>query len=239
MKDAWDKKATNYTRYNGELSEFQREFFAKVEEFGVDFKDKTLIDVGCGTGVYTLHLANLCKSVTGLDLSTKMLECMTEDAKKFGILNLRAIESGWDEFNEDKIYDIAFSTMSPAINSIEGFDKFINCGKTRVFMWWNKQRHSNVLERFYQIYGNREWSNKFPQLEYHLDMRKIPFKSHILNEVRSRDLSLEKVYADTIWHLEIGNVKFDENEVKDELLKMSKDGKINEIVTASMKLLVF
>ena len=239
MRDIWDKKAPNYTRYNGELSRFQQEFFAKVEEFGVDFKGKTLIDIGCGTGVYTLYLANLCEKVTGLDISEKMLECMKDDAKKFGVSNLRAVESGWDDFNENKIYDIAFSTMSPAINSVEGFDKFIRSGKTHVFMWWNKQRHSSVLEKFYEIYGEREWSDRASQFEYHLTRLKIPFKSQILNEVRQKDLSLEKAYTDIAWHLEIGNIKFDENEVKNELLKIAKDGKITETVTSSMKLLVF
>ncbi|QKG28446.1 class I SAM-dependent methyltransferase [Campylobacter sp. RM16187] len=239
MKSSWDKKAANYSRYEGELNEFQRRFFNKLDEFGIDFNDKTLIDVGCGTGVYTLYLSNLCKNVTGLDLSTKMLECMREDADKFGVSNLRVVESSWDDFNEDNVYDIAFSTMSPAINSIEGLDKFIRTGKKRVFMWWNKQRHSSVLERFYKIYGERQWSERLPYFEYHLDMLKIPVKSHVFNEVRTRDISLEKMYEDMIWHLEIGNLKFNKQKVKDELLSICKDGKVTETVTSSMKLLVF
>lgn len=240
MKSSWDKKAANYSRYEGELNEFQKEFFDKLDKYGIDFKEKTLIDVGCGTGVKTLHLAKMCKNVTGLDLSTKMLEVMSDDARKFGISNLRIVESDWTSFKLDQIYDIAFSTMSPAIATVEDFDKFTSAGKQRVYLWWNKPRNSDLINKFYEIYGERKgWFDRASGFEYHLQMQKIPFKSEIIQEVRSKDLSLQEAYENVTWHLEIGEIKFDEKALKNELEKQSINGKITETISSSMKLLVF
>ncbi|MDO5045560.1 methyltransferase domain-containing protein [Campylobacter sp.] len=240
MKSAWDKKANSYPRYEEKLNKFQQEFFDKLDEYGVDFTDKTVIDVGCGTGVKTLHLAKMCKNVTGLDLSTKMLECMREDAKKFGISNLNIVESDWTSYEVDEIYDIAFSTMSPAIVDIKDFDKFMNAGKKRIYLWWNKPRRSSLVDKFYEIYGHRkDWFDRASSFEYHLQMQKIPFKSEVMDEVRTKELSLQEAYENVTWHLDIGNIKFDENSVKKELLNISVNENITETVSASMKLLVF
>lgn len=240
MKSAWDKKALSYSRYDGKLTGFDLEFFDKVREFGVCFEGKTLIDVGCGTGVKSLHLAKMCKSVTAVDISTKMLEVMSEDAAKFGISNLQIHESSWSDFKLDQSYDIAFSTMSPAIGTNEDFDKFLNCARQRVYLWWNKPRNSDLVNKFYEIYGQRkDWFDRASSFEYRLDKQKIPYRSEILNEVRTKILSLENAYENISWHLEIANIKFDEKALKNELKQMSVNENITETITSSMKLLVF
>ncbi|MBR7047080.1 MAG: methyltransferase domain-containing protein, partial [Campylobacter sp.] len=73
-KNLWDEKAKNYDKFSGNLSEFQIKFFEILSKFGVDFKDKTLIDIGCGTGIYSLYLAKICKFILGVDSSKNMLE---------------------------------------------------------------------------------------------------------------------------------------------------------------------
>ena len=131
MKEMWDKKAASYPRFTGAPSEFQTRLYAKIAEFGVKFDAKSLADIGCGTGVHTLLLADICREVTGMDISDEMLKIMLEDAAKFGVSNLTAVQSDFKNFNPNRVYDIAFSTMSPAISDEEDFEKFINLGKQR------------------------------------------------------------------------------------------------------------
>ena len=150
MKEMWDKKASSYTRFTGKPSIFQRQLYAKIEEFGVKFENKSVVDIGCGTGVHTLLLAQICREITGMDISGEMLKVMLEDAAKFNILNLTAVQSDFKNFNPNRVYDVAFSTMSPAIADDEDFSKFINLGEKRVYLWWNKPRYSSVLELFYE-----------------------------------------------------------------------------------------
>ena len=72
----WDKKAKTFPRYKEDLSAIQKESFGIFEALGLDFNGKSLIDVGCGTGVWTLHLAQKAKTVLALDASAAMLEIL-------------------------------------------------------------------------------------------------------------------------------------------------------------------
>lgn len=47
----WDKKAKNYARFSPTLNTIQRQSFEEFQKLGLDFKDKSVIDIGCGTGV--------------------------------------------------------------------------------------------------------------------------------------------------------------------------------------------
>lgn len=239
MKEMWDKKAESYTRFTGELSEFQKIFFAKLKELGVEFEGKSLIDVGCGTGVHTLYLAGLCSRVTGVDSSEGMLKVMREDAKKFGIKNLSVVQSDFESFNSFERYDIAFCTMSPAISGKDEFSKFISLGDERVRLWWHKPRFSSVLNRFYEIFGSKNKSPKPDGLEEFLLERKIEFKSCILNEERLAVRSLDEAAQNVSWHLRMDGLPADETFIRNELLKLERNGAIEEKILSSMKLSVF
>lgn len=56
-KNQWDKKAKNYNRYNPDNSRFEAKVIHRIEELGIDFSQKNILDVGAGTGVYTIRLA--------------------------------------------------------------------------------------------------------------------------------------------------------------------------------------
>ena len=84
----WDKKAKNYSRYNEDKDSFEQRVFSALDSLQIDFTNKTLLDVGCGTGVYTLHLAKKCLHVEGLDSSNEMLEILKFDAKNLNLTNI-------------------------------------------------------------------------------------------------------------------------------------------------------
>ncbi len=78
----WDKKAKSYARYNQKLNSIQEQSFKELEKLNISFKDKKIIDIGCGTGVWTLYLAQNAKETTALDNAKAMLEILKEDANK-------------------------------------------------------------------------------------------------------------------------------------------------------------
>jgi len=53
-------------------------------------KDQDALDFGCGTGLVTLRLQPLVKSITGADSSRGMLAMLEEKARKQGLKNVRA-----------------------------------------------------------------------------------------------------------------------------------------------------
>ena len=239
MKEMWDKKAASYPRFTGAPSEFQTRLYAKIAEFGVKFDAKTLADIGCGTGVHTLLLAGICREVTGMDISDEMLKIMLEDATKFGVSNLTVVQSDFKNFHPNRVYDIAFSTMSPAISDEEDFEKFINLGKQRVYLWWNKPRNSSVLELFYEGSEKRCFKEKANFFEEYLRRENIAFNSCVLEESREQKRTLEEMTQNALWHLEIANFAHEENAVRSRLESIAQDGFVTEKIVSSMKLLVF
>ena len=239
MKEMWDKKAASYTRFTGKPSVFQRQLYAKIEEFGVKFENKSVVDIGCGTGVHTLFLAQICREITGMDISGEMLKVMVEDAAKFNISNLTAVQSDFKNFNPNRVYDVAFSTMSPAIADEEDFVKFINLGEKRVYLWWNKPRYSSVLELFYEGSQRGCFKEKANFFEEYLRRKNIAFNSCVLEESREQKRTLEEMTQNALWHLQIANFAHEENAVRSRLESIAKDGLVTEKIVSSMKLLVF
>ena len=239
MKEMWDKKASSYTRFTGEPSVFHRGLYAKIAEFGVKFENKSVVDIGCGTGVHTLFLAQICREITGMDISGEMLKVMVEDAAKFNISNLTAVQSDFKNFNPNRVYDVAFSTMSPAIADEEDFSKFINLGEKMVYLWWNKPRYSSVLELFYEGSQRGCFKEKANFFEEYLRRENIAFNSCVLEESREQKRTLEEMTQNALWHLQIANFAHEENEVRSRLESIAKDGLVTEKIVSSMKLLVF
>ncbi|MCZ6117222.1 class I SAM-dependent methyltransferase [Campylobacter ureolyticus] len=238
--EIWDKKAKSYSKFDGNLNEFQIRFFKILKDFDVSFKDKTLVDIGCGTGIYSLYLAGICKMVLGVDSSTKMLEELNLKKAEFKINNLQTINSDFKNFQTADKFDIAFLTMSPALQNKDDFNKFMDLGNLRIYLNWEEFKISTMLEPFYKLYDRKtKDKNKAVILKNWLDENKIAYKTEILEEVRISNRTFDEAFENIVWHLEISDVKFDKNEIKNTLLKMQKDGFIEDVIKSKMRVLVF
>jgi len=58
--------------------------------------DQTFLDIGAGTGRWTLPAAQHVKSVTALEPSDSMLEMLYENIEKAGIQNITVIQGRWE-----------------------------------------------------------------------------------------------------------------------------------------------
>ncbi len=238
--EIWDKKAKSYSKFDGNLNEFQIRFFNILKDFNVRFKDKTLVDIGCGTGIYSLYLAGICKMVLGVDSSTKMLEELNLKKTEFKINNLQTIKSDFKNFQTADKFDIAFLTMSPALQNEDDFNKFMDLGNLRIYLNWEEPKNSSMLEPFYKIYKrNDKNKNTASNLQNFLINNNISYKTEVLKEIRSANRSFNEAFENTIWHLEINDIKYDEDEIKNTLLKMQKDGFIEDVIKSKMRVLVF
>ena len=89
-----------------------------TEQRIVDSND-TVLDIGCGTGTYGLPLAARCSHVTELDGNLTAIKVVEERAAQAGLTNIRMVCKLWEEFNEEKQYDVVLSAMCPAICNFE------------------------------------------------------------------------------------------------------------------------
>ena len=75
-------------------------------------KDHRLLEVGCGTGEFSIAAAKKCKEVVALDISKKMLEYAGEKAYEAGINNIRFVNSGFLSFdNKEEPFDAIVTSL--------------------------------------------------------------------------------------------------------------------------------
>lgn len=110
IKGHWDKRGSDYDRSPGHgiHSEHEKEAWKSLlrQALGTENEKLDILDVGCGTGVISLLLAELEHSVTGIDLSEGMLEKAKEKARNF---NLPIVFKNGDAENlpfEDEAFDV-------------------------------------------------------------------------------------------------------------------------------------
>lgn len=236
----WDKKSKSYSKFDGKLNDFQKNFFNILSDFNVNFENKTIVDIGCGTGIYTLNLAKICKNIIGIDSSTGMLSELNKKIEEFKFDNVKTILSSFDDFNTNYKFDIAFLTMSPALNDENDYEKFINLGNLRVYMNWEEPRKSTLLDPFFELYGKKDLGkNRAVYLQNYLESKNTSYQTEILNETRTIKRNFKETCENVFWHLEISGLKFDKNEVKRIIQNQIKDGFINDTVKSKMRILVF
>ena len=89
IKERWDKRGSDYDHSPGHgiHSEREKEAWKSLlrQALGTENEKLDILDVGCGTGVISLLLAELEHSVTGIDLSEGMLKKAKEKARTFSL----------------------------------------------------------------------------------------------------------------------------------------------------------
>ena len=99
-ENSWDKKSESYAKFSGELGAFGKRVFEILRSWGVSFAGKSVLDVGAGTGVYSLYLASLGAKVTAIDSSEGMLRELRRSAEEFGISLQNVLNLSFAEFCE-------------------------------------------------------------------------------------------------------------------------------------------
>ncbi|MDR0621359.1 MAG: class I SAM-dependent methyltransferase [Deltaproteobacteria bacterium] len=131
-KDFWNRRAKSFPRYSPDPSGHEVGLLQLARGLGVDFRGKTVLDVGCGAGLYTIRLAKEGKFVTGLDVSDEVLSINSLDAQREKLDNVEYVNSDWLAFKPDRVYDLLFCSMTPALHSHGGRLKLLEFPKAQV-----------------------------------------------------------------------------------------------------------
>lgn len=127
--DLWNSMARQYETFIMPTFEDDK-FLILLDRLGVLNKNARILDVGCGSGRYSLAIADKCKNVTGIDLSPKMLEIAEKLKENMNKTNVHFIQGDWHTFDLEKAgmlhqYDVVFAHMTPAVQSAQTFEKLI------------------------------------------------------------------------------------------------------------------
>ncbi|MFA0816539.1 MAG: class I SAM-dependent methyltransferase [Anaerofustis sp.] len=242
--DLWDSMAKQYSEYR--MPTFEEDPFLKlVDRLGVLQPNAAVLDVGCGSGRYSLAMADRCKSVTGVDLSQKMLELALREKEQRNIRNVNFMQTDWHladltEMEMAHRYDLVFAHMTPAIQSAETFEKMNKACKGTCIMVKPTRRTdpvSDAVRELADIPSKKEsgesdlmyafgllWQQGYePKVEYRKeewDMKKT------LDEAYGLYINRMKSYR---------NISADTEEVlKDYIRSLSIDGIVHEVVNTTI-----
>lgn len=95
------------TVYDDLMIDIPYDQYVDIVELAVgELKDKSVLDIGCGTGVLSIKFAERGSRVTGVDISGDMLQVARETAVEQGE-SIEFIEQSMDQLTVNKKYDVA------------------------------------------------------------------------------------------------------------------------------------
>ena len=150
----WNARARTFPRYEEGDQTYEAGMPRLARDHGVVFADKDVLDVGAGSGMYTLRLAQEAAQVTAVDISDEMLRLLQEDAAAHGLANIRTVRSDWENFTPDRRYEVVFASMTPALDSEAGKEKLLACAAGWVvYMGFLDRMASDLMQGLYAHYG--------------------------------------------------------------------------------------
>ncbi|MDD4700929.1 MAG: class I SAM-dependent methyltransferase [Desulfovibrio sp.] len=179
QREYWNARSRTFPRFEEGDDNYEASMLRYAVENGVDFNGKSVLDVGCGSGMYTLRLARMARSVTAVDVADEMLRLLREDAASMRITNITTERSGWDDFSSDERFDIVFASMTPAIESDESREKLMHYATEKVvFMGFSDRMLSDVMQGLHEHYGIApKIFNNAQDMRAWLDGKGIPYKA--------------------------------------------------------------
>ena len=152
-QDFWDNKSRTYPAFEKDAYDTvaMLEFFAAN---GVNLRGEWL-EVGCGTGRFTLQLAFVAKSVLGVDFSGGMLAKLTQRAHELNLKNVRTQNVSWQDFcaHDTRVFDAVFAAMTPALDSADAVREVARRTQRHFcYVGWGESR-SDIYTAVYALQG--------------------------------------------------------------------------------------
>lgn len=160
IRKFWDKKAKKYP-LPYDASVYQRTIYVldRIRKMGCSFFQKEVLEIGAGTGVYTIPIAKESKRIVAIDPSDEMLNILIEQTKLYNIGNIEIIKAFWQEIEIEerkfkKAFDVVISAMTPAIKTEEDLVKMEDCSKKWcIYVGWGRKRENKIKAEIFRIHG--------------------------------------------------------------------------------------
>lgn len=118
------------------------------------FDNASVLDIGCGTGVYSIALADKAKHVTGIDISANMVRFAREKAREHGVETTTTFEQGdfrTTDFEEP--FDIVIAHLTPAVADGRTFGKMMGLARHYCALAKPTRRTDSVLDALKTLIG--------------------------------------------------------------------------------------
>ena len=195
---SWDKVAPKFDEWM-KKDDYPEELVNKINVENGD----TVLDIGSGNGAITIPLAKKARSVTALDVSTKMLNLLKEKAEQENIPNIKCIKKKIEDLNAEEIGQHDVVVASRSLNGIADIqpelEKINKIAQKYVYitLWGinNREFESKIA----RLMGRQSYD--YPDYTIVLNILKDigihahgePLKSNTLNFYSNLDEALDKI----------------------------------------------
>ncbi len=189
----WDLMADSFTA--APLPAADDPFVRLIREKGPVGPATRLLDIGCGTGGYTVRLAEGAREAVGLDISPGMVGAAAGTAAAAGADNVKFAVADWDRLTPgDPLlaggFDIVYARLSPAIRSATAFEKMLGCCRGLGVLTKPTRRQDTVRRAVFAAAGAEDRSDDDDAVFYAAEL------------LKGLGYTPEYRYADDIWILD-------------------------------------
>lgn len=232
FKAFWEMKACRYPLpFDKGTIEKTLNIISMVQDKGVEIKGKKILDIGCGTGIYTLPLAGEARHVTGLDNSDTMIEKFRDEAMRHNISNIGILKESWGNadirtLGLENAFDIVWCSMSMAVKDREDFKKMEDCSrKWCVYIGWGRVNKNPLVEKAYEMHGLSHGPHPGVATASAIlkDLDRSPVIEYF-NDFWDWEGTLEDAIEDISGHIEMQGTISDRDKLKGLLSKYEQDG---------------
>jgi SAM-dependent methyltransferase len=166
QRQIWDGAAENFAQKP--IPDFESNpFLNLLSSKNMLTSDTTALDVGCGTGVYSIALASRIKTVAGVDIAPTMIAYGRERVEALNLSNVTFSVLDWEKADIDSLgfrgkFDLVFAHMTPAVSDFSSFDKMHLCSRAYCAMAKPARRQNAVQEAVHALVGIDENNSGHP-----------------------------------------------------------------------------
>ena len=117
-EDSWDKIAPKFSEWT-KKDDYPQKLLKRIN-IG---KNNSVLDIGCGNGVITIPIAKKAKIITAMDVSTKMIDLLKENAVKEGLNNIHYVNQPIEDLTLEKLEPHGVVVASRSLNGVYNIKK--------------------------------------------------------------------------------------------------------------------
>jgi SAM-dependent methyltransferase len=148
----WDKASVTYDRTEREVQNRRLEkTLGLLKQKGLLFEGMRVLEIGCGTGLLAMALAENGAHVTALDFSQGMLDRFSQQLTPDLADRITILSEDWHQLDIqskgwEKQFDLVIAFMSPGVATPDAFYKMMACSKNGCAVrGWAARRQQVIL----------------------------------------------------------------------------------------------
>jgi hypothetical protein len=179
------------------------EIIVDLLDRGILNSDRTMIDIGSGPGTFAIPISRYVQEITCLDSSPGMISRLENECLTNNVSNIKTKLEDWECYNAEKIYDLAFTSLCPPMNTPESIMKMEECAKEHCIYMSSMNDSSEMISRIWKGLG-KNYSYAGYNTKYPYDFLKAMGRSPKLRELsqdHTVDISLNEAIDNEVKHM--------------------------------------